>query len=146
MTPRELDWLANGVPVRIYFSPATGKHYASIHDHGRFGVMAIDTIRVQLIGLMAAERPWTEAGLLADPSVVKRLAELNRGPLDLAQAMKQMRDNGDRHGNLHLFLYQPQLTLFRENGYVEDQPDGTMILNCPDQPRAIIHVIGKVTP
>lgn len=79
MTPRELDWLANGVPVRIYLSPATGKHYATIHDHGRFGggLTPLEIIRVQLIGLMAAERPWTEAGLLGHPSVVKRLAELN---------------------------------------------------------------------
>lgn len=75
MTPRELDWLANGVPVRIYLSPATGKHYASIHDHGV--TATLDMIRVPIIGEGAAGPPYTEASLLGHPSVVKRLAELN---------------------------------------------------------------------
>lgn len=48
ISPRQLDILCNGYPVRFYKRPADGVIYASLYDYSRFRVDPLHTIRVPL--------------------------------------------------------------------------------------------------
>jgi hypothetical protein len=55
MTPKMLDWIVSGVPVRIYHRPSDGVYYASVHDFELFGVKPVETIRVRATPTLPAD-------------------------------------------------------------------------------------------
>lgn len=79
MTPRELDWLCNGVPVKIY-RRLDGSVHATIHDFERFGVKPVETVRV------TPSPTSTVESIENDPEVVRRLAALTRKPETMFEA------------------------------------------------------------
>ncbi|WP_316397353.1 hypothetical protein [Bradyrhizobium sp. 33ap4] len=64
MTPKQLDYVLNGAKVFIYKRPSDGAIYPSLEDFSRFGVKALDVVRVKLSAKSTAE------SVLADPKVV----------------------------------------------------------------------------
>lgn len=60
LSPGLLDWIANGVPVRIYKRP-DDTVYASVEDFSRFGVEPVETIRVSCTPTLPADiQTWPE--------------------------------------------------------------------------------------
>jgi hypothetical protein len=73
MSPRELDWRINGVPVYIYKRPNGGVIYPSMFDFDRFGVEALATVRVPIAEVQDMTDPEE---LYKHPKVVAKLKEL----------------------------------------------------------------------
>jgi hypothetical protein len=71
MTPKQLDYILNGAKVFIYKHP-DGSAYASVHDYSKFGVAAIEVVRVKL------DEKSTVESVETDPAVVARTLSLSR--------------------------------------------------------------------
>lgn len=70
MNPMQLDYIINGAKVFIYKRP-DGTVYASVHDHSRFGVSALEVVRVKL------DEKSTVESVENDPAVVARTLALS---------------------------------------------------------------------
>jgi len=74
MTPRQLDWLINGVPVYIRARPADGELYATACDFSKFLTEEpIATVRVKFDKHTPAD--WVPE---EDPAVLRKLEELRK--------------------------------------------------------------------
>lgn len=69
MNPLQLDYIINGAKVFLY-EGSDGAPYASLDDFSRFGVAALDTVRVKL------DANSTVKSVLNDPKVRKRISAL----------------------------------------------------------------------
>jgi hypothetical protein len=70
MTPKQLDYILNGPEVFIYRRPDK-TIYASTCDFSRFGVQAIEIVRVKL------NENSTVESVESDPLVIERLSTLS---------------------------------------------------------------------
>lgn len=74
MTPRQLDWILNGVPVYIRRRPSDGEVYATMYDFSRFIKEApLAEVRVKI----TVETPKDYDPCTA-PKVLAKIAELSK--------------------------------------------------------------------
>lgn len=72
MTPRQLDWILNGVPVYIRKRPIDGVYYATMQDFSRFLKEAPDAeVRVKIT--VETPKDFDPCGA---PEVLAKLHEL----------------------------------------------------------------------
>lgn len=71
MSPLQLDMLINGLKVFIYRRPSDQVVYAELCDFSRFGVDALEVVRIPLDKLTPTTK---REDVLGDPIVLKAIA------------------------------------------------------------------------